>query len=726
MGPTYLTLATAGQVAVARATPGKQRPIHVPVTPAFDLAMLDIAVLAIVRDSSMQPIPTDAIKVEAQPHPAALAITIDFDAMPGPGTYEVTLGIVPRAGVAAALGSGAPAPTAPAGHAPAPAPGGAPTPTAPASGTPVRQTMTVKLLLPPAALQPISKLVIDRVVPLPFLAYAIEAPRVIALHESGNASSIEPVVTQEGILTLGDRPVGARLTVAPFSQRIEPGRVGTTEITLSGDLPIGTVSGTLWVTARDLQAPVVIPVEIRSRRPSWWVLSLFLFGAFAGLMWRTRLVARQGKLAARLRGAQIGAEIDDFLARYPPDWYEDVAKLRTRRREMVPARPETITAAEEALRGVRVERDARIDNLASLVQSGVAVTRTAWRLPMGLDLVNAASSYDLARSALENDDLAAALRWKANATASVRGVLTQCQDWAVRLEQILAVHDGSSAGVPSNARATVTATLTMLQGVLAASRGPFDKPEDGLKKLSEAWYAATALASLLREAFATFVQGIPPGLPADKLARLRAAAVVPATRPELPDTAIVEAIGAGKRIREAMRAVATECNDGTLPKPIEQAIDDGSFAAALAPLALESAQPAPGTRGRGVPISSRTPEALDIEVAAKALLIVQPTAPVVPVDVRRIKSATEDLEQELDNVSKVRWAIAAIITAFGAWAFAGDSFIGTPTECVTLLGLGFVADLTTDSAFEGVLARLKAARGVGAPSSADTGGAKSA
>lgn len=706
-GPTYLTLATPSPIAIVREAPGRPQQVPVPVVLAagVDLAKLDATVLNVVRDGAVQPNWPSTIRALLSSQPPTLTLTLDPGALLAPDAYDVTVGLALR-----------------------------PDPGAPASA-PARQEVVVRLRVPAAALQPIAKLVIDREVPVPFLGYAHEEPRVMTLRETSTRSPISPVVTQEGSLTSGDRPIGARITVGAFAQ-IEPGGTGSAELALSGDLPMGTTSGVLWVTARELPAPIAVPIEIRSHRPAWWVPLLFALGAVGGLMWRSRLVARQNELRARLRVARLGAEIDRFLDEHPPDWLEDVTALRSRRRELRPDRPETMVAAEQALRSARDKRDARLEQLAERIRGGIAVTRIAWRLPMGLDLVAVAEGYELARAGIEQGELPAATRREASAAVALDGVVTRCRDWCARLDKGLALDHGLLTGIPAGARAAVSAALAGLQSALAAAAGPppkpeeSSKPEDGLQKMSEAWSAAAELVDLLREVFAGFVRSLPAGLTAEATAWLRGAVVLPASPPDRPDLAITEAIAAGRRLRDALRAVATELDDGELSDARREAIERGDFAAAVTPPA------GPVTRGRGSPISSVREVVAsargEIEVGiSSSLAVVRPATPAVPavaaisVRGRRNRSLDEILEDKLAAVHWVRWAIAAAITSLAAWAIYGGAFIGTRIECVALLGFGFVTDLTTDSAIEGMLARIRAAAGAGAVGGTLVGGAPS-
>jgi hypothetical protein len=510
------------------------------------------------------------------------------------------------------------------------------------------------------------------------------------------------------MLVLGDRPIGGSVSVSELGT-IEAGGTGSGAVTLKGNFPIGTVSGSLMVSARELAAPVIIPIEIRSHRPAWWVFVLFFVGAFMGLLWRTKLVATRDALTRKLAAGRLAEEIDSFLAEQPTAWVDDVTTLREKRRQIRPDKNDSITEAEKALHDAHAKREDRVTKLAAVVGDGTALTRTPWRLPMGVTLMNAASSYDFARSELVNGDLAKAVRWQDNAQASVKSVRDQCQDWCKRLTELLTTNDGIDARMPTTARAPIKAAVTHLMEILGDASAATDNSSTTFQKLNDAWCAATELVGLCRQAFAAFERSLPTALPPERLARLRTAIALPAGRPESPDVSIVDAIEASKRLVEAVRDIALEL--GRDPSQVDATIEGGNYMVVLTVPVEQAADQGRGKQAAAAVGSLVSVSDMAVMAAVAPLGDARPTAPVVPVEIRQERPSPRLLQMQIDRISRARWAIAAVVTSVAAWALYGDAFVGTRGECATLFGLGFVTDLTTDSAIEGILSRLKGVTG---------------
>jgi len=690
--PSYLGIVPTAPIAIARAA---RVPTPIAVTPAsgVELDKLYVDVLSIARDGIAQAVPSGAVTVERRPAQLALSLTVDDAKLFIPGTYDVTLGVVPRSDQGA--GSNAAPPT--------------------------RQILTFKIVIPAATVHTIPKLVMERELPYPFLDRGDVEPRDLAIHEIGNVSSIAPTVFQDGSLMLDDRPIGARV-VQRSSPMIEPGKTGSVSLAIEGALPVGKVVGSLQLTARELGAPTSILLEIRTRHPTWWIFPLFLAGAALGLVWRVWSVRRRDALALQLRAQQVRRQIDDLLADAPASWISEISKLRTAGISVRDDDAGVIAAAENATRNFIVFRDQSLQLLATHIRDGMVVARTTWRLPMALSLIRAATAYDLARDHLAGGDVIDADQWNASGMDELRAVVDQARDWSARLARMLELASDWQIGIAAPLRGPLKAAMKRLTDGLqpvttslgaanpptsAGPAQPVDSPAAAngvLASLHDGLVAARDFAGLLVDALGSIDRFLPASLSIDFATRLRSARAVPVGQPETPDVTIGDAIAASRRVAGVVNAIAVEIHGEPLGAELIAAIEHGEFATALA-------QPTSAAHtGRGSPAAARYLPVASAVALAVDLISPRPTpSPVVPM-VRAVAAPVVSqrlLERKLGAVNYLRWAIAGVVTSLAAWALFGTSFVGTHRECVSIFAFGFITDLSTDSAIEAILARTR-------------------
>jgi hypothetical protein len=125
------------------------------------------------------------------------------------------------------------------------------------------QEVKLKVVHPEAQLSPPKTLIIERVCWCP-TNWSDEVP-TLALHETSRKSRLSPVaVTQTGPATLDNVPQVGRVAF-PATLLVQRGQVTEAEATVSGNFPLGTVTGSLEVSAPQLRTPVPVNFEVRSR-----------------------------------------------------------------------------------------------------------------------------------------------------------------------------------------------------------------------------------------------------------------------------------------------------------------------------------------------------------------------------------------------------------------------------------------------------------------------------
>ncbi len=800
---TFVTLAGSPQLMLSHAATARSETFPLAVLPAagVDVSKLAASVIALTRDGSIQALPNAVVAtLDIATGAPRLQLTVDFTRLFVPGTYEATIlisrqtsAVVPTAGASAgkagsgagnagagnagagnaaagsaaagnaaagsaaagsvaagsaaaaagnpAAGAAAAAGNAAAGAAAAAAAGNAAV-AAPA-GEP--QRLTLRLIVPAATLRPLDPILVERELSL-FGDAAISQP-TITLRETSALSPLRLSASQDGALTADDHLVSSQITLGDLPA-IDPGMAGTATLTLRGRFPIGTTRGNLLLTAPELVTPFVVPVEIRTRRASWLVPLLFLVGAAVGFLWRTLLASRRVSLAAELAASELRARIVAFLDTQPRDWATDLIALRDALDALDARTAATVTQAEAALKTALELRAAHVHNLVQRVQAGLVATRSPWRLPMGLDLLEGATHYGAAYEQLQHRAFGDAIARGQRGASAVDTVLDRCRSWASELARVLGRVKDGVPGCPWPAHASVDAAVAAAITALAAAEAAMASPQIELAALTaeaalasaqaaitrlQAMHAAARaageLAKTLAEALDQARRSMPATLAPTVAADLMSAATLPSRPSDRAEEAIKDGLAACARLAEIAAAAAHAIYPRELPDAVSAALADGKYVEALAP---RPAAPPQGD-GRGAPVAARLaaptpppasmlapPGAPSRRAAAVATAVIMPLDTAAPAPVTAARTA-QQLHAALDHVAWLRWAIGAAVTSAAAWVLYGEAFVGTGVEMFAVFAAGFLTDLTTDTAIEGLLGKLKppaprlAAGATGAP-----------
>ncbi|MCE9573513.1 MAG: hypothetical protein K8W52_10180 [Deltaproteobacteria bacterium] len=696
-----ISLPGSSQIMLPRPAKLTSVPVPIVVLPGsgVDPDTLDAEVLAIVRDGSVQASASTAVSaaIDLTTSGTVLSLTVALDQLFVPGSYDVTIAVYERAPGASSIAGDAGVPGG--------ADAGAPIAIAPEAP----QILVVRLVLPAATLRPVPAIVIDREVPWPFSDHATVEPNTVALFENGNASAVRIAADREGGLTANEHQVGAEVT-AVVDGWIEPGRVGRAALTLSGDFPMGTTRGTLLVTARELVAPIAIPFEVHNHRPAWWVLVLFAAGAGAGYGWRTVLVRRRANLADDLAAGEVRERVDAMLATLPPSWQAEFDDLRSKREAITAKEGASRIAADTALVAAITLRDAKVRELRSAIEAARVATRTPWRLPLGLGLVDAASAYDAANERATARDLPGAVAASERGRSAIAAVVGRGREWCDTLLASLRSVDEALGCTPAAGRSAIEGALadlrTTLAGVAAVTQPTTTASAVAqLQALHDGLRAADSLAQAFEDALA---HALPTTLDAAAASRLRGAISLAPRVLGRPDFAIIDAAQACIRLKGEAAAVLRDQNEGTVPPPAVAALAAGDYVAALgAPPAFRRSNDA-----LGQPVAARVMTLTTIDDRALRVRAheVPPQAPAqVPIAEVAFPSfrSTGALHAAIGHVDFMRFLVAMLVTSFAAFALYGDSFIGGAAECFGVFAFGFVTDLTTDTAITSLLGKVK-------------------
>lgn len=248
-----------------------------------------------------------------------------------------------------------------------------------------RQRLALEVLHPAARVRPPGPLVVERVDP------ELAAPRVVApaleLRETSGRSHLRhATLRQVAARTADRRPVAGRL-IFDRVPPIAPGGASEAPYRVAGDFPLGTASGVLELTSPQLESPLEIGFEVRSRRPRWWLLSAVVLGLLCGYLLRTGIQSWVELSELRVRGEELLREIGRERALHVD------AGFRTTLDETAEALrgavescdrtdlADTVRTSEEQLRAAQADLARRRDEVETELAELQAVVEIPWHLP---------------------------------------------------------------------------------------------------------------------------------------------------------------------------------------------------------------------------------------------------------------------------------------------------------------------------------------------------------
>jgi hypothetical protein len=277
--------------------------IRIPITLRSGLAAKDLTVemLDVALGELEQPALTDAFVPSVQApggsRGAALIITVKSDHGLRAGTYNVLLVIrKPQS-----------------------------------SATPMEeQRLQLQLSHPAAQLQAPSTLIIERTHYIPYLWLSTPKPTSLSLREITRDSRVgstagDLTIQQSDPAKTGDSPISGRLRFTKPTA-VPAGRVAEHDFVLDGDFPLGRAAGTLLVTAPQLQSPVTVNFEVRTRLYPIWIVLVALAGILLGWWTRVFLSNRIARERAREQAFELLQRLDREIARRPDQDFQQKAR----------------------------------------------------------------------------------------------------------------------------------------------------------------------------------------------------------------------------------------------------------------------------------------------------------------------------------------------------------------------------------------------------------------
>jgi hypothetical protein len=241
--------------------------------------------------------------------------------------------------------------------------------------------------------------------------------------------------------------VGSSETVsfAPLAE-IKPNETGASRISLNGEIPLGTSTIAAMVSAPQLEKPIFVTIEVRSRRTKLLIVIVMVLGLVLGFVARVWTKQRVESEEARLKAIDAAQTVKRALAAHPDTTFEQSVRPRlTALEAMLPKGTvadlnNQITVLNEALRNALVNLDTRRANATSQLEGLTRFAKNTSSLPTGIKetVVVDDAGLQQARAALDLDNVTSAEQTLQSLIAKAGTNLGQSvQDWRAPVKSLL-------------------------------------------------------------------------------------------------------------------------------------------------------------------------------------------------------------------------------------------------------------------------------------------------
>ncbi len=605
-----------------------------------------------------------------------------------------------------------------------------------------RQFLNLQVLVPEARLRAQATPLVERVIGL--FNGVEDTPGLFTLSETSGRSrvtnlSLQPVTAA----TSGDTTLTGYLRfdtapgTPPVPVVIPPGGSANIPYSVSGDFPVGTAKGTVELLSPQLQTPLTVTYEVRTRRTVLWVPLLLVLGLLTGYLLRTWLKYQVELNEKRVAAESLRQKLEEERRLRPDPLYlaslaEVDAPLAQLRTLDVKGLAEQLPKAEQKFEAARAEFDKRQAETQARLAEAEQLLSIAWSLPPSVQetLGKAREALGASRRLLESHSVAAADEALGNQLASLAQRLReQLRAWRRSVDTQLARFDDAPLPLREEDQKTLSTQIERLHDALRQL--PLDAAQLDLRAvLSGAHDARTMLINTepqLREQLQRILYGVRDvfdagGVPLTGLEQeLREWSRPPSDRVEdelewlinrsrplervlkqvtvaqlrgTPDEATRGLIDQRRYVDLAARVVKQRQEEAHRGSPILESFTE--------PFGLPEAEPPPATAISlpSVPAIPpvtfpETPHGLlgAIPEALSRLLerLVRPAAPVAPAAGQALAFKT------LLWARAARTIIAGIgIIAVGYILFA-EKFTGTDQDMATVFVWGFTIDVSVDA-----------------------------
>ncbi|WPB77361.1 hypothetical protein KYC5002_51325 [Archangium violaceum] len=342
-----------------------------------------------------------------------------------------------------------------------------------------QQFLKLQVLVPEARLRAQATPLVERVIGL--LNGVEDTPGLFTLSETSGRSrvtnlSIQPVTAA----TSGDTTLTGNLRfdtapgTPPVPVVIPPGGSADIRYTVSGDFPVGTAKGTVELLSPQLQTPLTVTYEVRTRRTVLWVPLLLVLGLLTGYLLRTWLKYQVELNEKRVAAEALRLKLEEERRLRPDPLYlaslaEVDAPLAQLQTLDVKGLSEQLPQVEQRFEAARAEFDKRQTEARARLAEAEQLLSVAWSLPPSTQeaMGRGREALGASRKLLESNSVAAADQQLKSQLASLAQELREkLRTWRGAVDTQLARFDDAPLPLREEDQKTLSTQIEHLHDAL--------------------------------------------------------------------------------------------------------------------------------------------------------------------------------------------------------------------------------------------------------------------
>lgn len=599
------------------------------------------------------------------------------------------------------------------------------------------QRQTLQLTVPAAVLRPPPTLLIQRAVPFlwfkgedfmpPLVLVPSEksrAPAWVTIAKEGRFSDAEGDHSGELFFNSSEKPV-PRDSSQEFTYKT------------SGEFPLGTVKANLMISSRQLESPLMVPVEVRTKRVKAVLWCLIVAGLLLGFVLRTWLkqqlqyadLKQQALDSLQQIGIEAAKEHDgkfrEKLKAAAVDLEAVIVRASRRNQQDL---TDAVNTARTAVNDAKADLTDRLAKAQAKVQDFTTLTATHWRTSSAIStgLMQAAKVIPAINVALSQNDearasallekegeqlrgflLTAIPEWRKSWTAVLGQMKASAQvmidpDREIMLKRVADLQARLDQSPQPSAETPLTEYLADLRTIDAMTGGAISPLDTAAAAVENAWDAInTELEKKSRLPNLAAWQATKA--PTDEYAE-----ALNKASPHLTSDLMLDIATVGSQLKTLWsNALLAQIADAEKPA-LRALIDKGQFVEAAERIPDRPVAPADAIQGP----TWHTPDAGVAAPVVRAGLILlnlrteterveEITTPDVSVnrlnsasDFRRLRRLTI---KERFIAQSAQFVISAIGLAIVGYLLFSDKFVGTGPEMLTAFFWGFTTDVGLDA-----------------------------